>query len=109
MKTLKMGENKKMEVVMVGAVQCNRYVGNFTVELLQSKAETGLWYTMISGNPHAVEGSGATPRAAVRDSLDRTRSRIAEMQNAVRTLELALKVPTSSETNTLSGIPCEQS
>ena len=91
METLKMNHGEgEMQAETFGGVQCKRYVGKFTVSALQDKAETGLWYTLIQGNPHAIEGEGETPKAAIQDSINRTNSRIAEMQQAVLCLTASL-------------------
>lgn len=89
-KVLTMGGNRRVEYVGTGpgTVQCKRYVGTgFKSQNMQGKADTGLWYTLVQGNPHAIEGEGETPEAAVIDSIKRTQSRIAEMQGAVAALE----------------------
>ncbi len=85
-KALTMGGNRRMEFVGTGPVQCKRYVGTGFTDL-QSKADTGLWYSLIQGNPHAIEGEGPTPEAAVLDSIKRTEERIIQLQNAVVALE----------------------
>lgn len=81
----------QQEIVGRNAVRCSRYVGTFHQPGLQFKAETGCWYSKIMGNPHAIEGEGETPEAAVRDSISRTNSRIKEMQAAVTAMEAALE------------------
>jgi hypothetical protein len=80
----------QQEIVGNSAVRCSRYVGKFHQPGLKSKAETGCWYSKITGNPHAIEGEGMTPEDAVRDSILRTESRIKEMQAAVNTMYTAL-------------------
>lgn len=97
MKTLPMNHGKaKMQVVGDDAVQCKRYIGKFTNPNLQAKADTGCWYTLIQGNPHAIEGEGFTPEAAIADSIRRTNSRMKQMQNAVETLEKVIQIKTST-------------
>jgi hypothetical protein len=75
-----------------GAICCTRYVGDFSVPALQSKADMGMWYTTVMGNPFAVQGEGATLEAAVRDAIDRTISMRTCLDSAVRALEHGLTV-----------------
>ena len=69
-------------------VTCTRYVGEFTVPSLVAKAETGMWYTMMSGNPFVVQGEGDTPQSAIKDSISRTEDKIDKMQKGLDTLKL---------------------
>ena len=90
MKLNEMPMNKgkgKMQWIGEGAVQCKRYIGKFTNPSLQAKADTGCWYSLVQGNPHAIEGEGFTPQEAIDDSVKRTNARIKEMENAVKVLE----------------------
>jgi hypothetical protein len=91
MNTLKMNGGKgELQQVIVGGVYVSKYVGEFENKNLQIKAELGLWYTRIPGNPHAMCGEGSTPELAIRDSIRRTSSRIAEMQRGLQALERAV-------------------
>lgn len=81
----------QQEIVGTNSVRCSRYVGKFHNHNLQFKAETGCWYSKIMGNPHAIEGEGMTPEAAVRDSISRTNGRIKEMQAAATAMKAALE------------------
>jgi hypothetical protein len=74
--------------VSFGKVICDQYFGKgFHVSGLQTQADLGLWYTSVWGNPHAIQGEGATPELAIADSILRTESRMAEMQAAVNALK----------------------
>lgn len=88
MKTLKTNGGR-IECEQFGVVCCKRYVGQFTNGTLQIKAELGLWYTLVEGQPYAVEGEGATPRDAIRDAANRTRDRINTLNRALQTLTVA--------------------
>lgn len=79
----------KIHWVRMGAVFCKRYEGTFISSKLQDKAATGLWYTLVSGQPHAVEGEGATPSAAIRDAMSRIRDRIGGLNQALQALQNA--------------------
>ena len=74
------------EWVKQGAIQCKRYVGKFTSPELQGKSDTGLWYCEIQGQPHSIQGEGATPTAAIADALSRNSERIRALQTANATL-----------------------
>jgi hypothetical protein len=77
--------------VSFGKVTCDQYFGKtFNVPSLQIQADLGLWYTSVWGNPHAIQGEGATPELAIADSILRTQSRMAEMQSAVDALKHCL-------------------
>lgn len=87
-KTLPFGEKgKKLQVRMGNAVLCHKYEGQFENDALQGLAETGLWYTTLQGQPHAVRGEGETPEAAVEDAIKRNKERIAIHERVVKSLE----------------------
>jgi hypothetical protein len=71
----------------IGQVTCSQYVGEFSNPDLIAKAETGMWYTMLSGNPFVIQGEGATPQAAIKDSIARTEDRIKIMQKGLDSMK----------------------
>jgi len=88
---MKMSGSGTMDYECKGTVYAKRYHGEFGIDALQSKAETGLWYSGIQGNPFAMEGSGSTPQVAISDSIARTNERIKKLQQAVATMQESLK------------------
>jgi hypothetical protein len=88
MRTLKT-KTGEIQQLWYGSVICFRYVGTFHNPNLQSMSDTGMWYTKISGNPHAIQGEGETPEKAIDDSIVRTRSRTHEMQQGMLALQFA--------------------
>lgn len=78
-------------------VFAKRYVGNFSVEGLANKAATGLWYSGIQGNPHALEGEGSTPLMAFEDAISRTNEKIKLMQLGVKALTSVVTAIRSTE------------
>jgi hypothetical protein len=84
MKTLSANGGKgEIQKETIGIVTCTRYVGQFTNPNLVAKAETGMWYTMMSGNPFVVQGEGDTPELAIKDSIARTEDKIDWMQKGL--------------------------
>lgn len=67
---------------ITSTVFCRKYVGKFLSVGLQSKAETGLWFCSISGNPHSIQGEGHTPFAAMDDARRRNLDMINKLQQA---------------------------
>jgi len=88
-------KNGQIQCVKIGTVHCKRYVGQFST--LQGKADTGLWYTVVGGQPFAIEGEGATPYDAIRDAANRTRDRINAMNRALQTLTTATELVLKAE------------
>lgn len=72
--------NNRDEIVV------KRYSGTFTQPEFAEKAVTRKWYATSIGNPHAVEGKGDTPLAAIRDSLSRTNELVMRMEDIARTM-----------------------
>lgn len=81
------GRGEMQVVVSPNGVQCKRYVGKFSVPALQAKADTGMWYTVVPGNPFPKEGEGRTPQAACEDAISRTISEIDNMKRGNKSLE----------------------
>ena len=71
----------------VGSVTCSKYEGVFVNPNLAGKAETGLWYTSLSGNPFVIQGEGLTPELAIQNAINRTKDRIAVMKNGLTAME----------------------
>lgn len=93
MKELAMNHGKgKMQQERYGAVVVSRYIGQFHTERLQSKANTGLWYSRVMGNPHAIQGEGSTPILAIIDSIERTKNQRTKLLQAVRTLQSSIEL-----------------
>jgi len=84
---LKTAKGKIIKEVM-GRVTCSRYEGIFENPKLTVKADVGLWYTMVSGNPFVIEGEGDTPALAIKDSIARTKERIKEMEKGLDSLSV---------------------
>jgi hypothetical protein len=85
-----MGHGKMHWIKCLGAwVWLKKYTGTFSVQSLQDKADTGLWFTY--GQPSAEQGEGRTPEAALGDAIDRTRDRILKMNGAISALEGAAR------------------
>ena len=78
--------NAKIFKTTIDRVHCSRYEGKFSCSILNAKAETGLWYTSVSGNPFAIEGEGVTLQKAIQDSISRTKNRIEDMQKGLTCL-----------------------
>jgi hypothetical protein len=84
MQTLKANGGKgEIQKEIIGQVTCTRYVGEFRTAACQTLADTGLWYTMLSGNPFVVQGEGATPQAAIQDSIVCTKAEMGQMQKGL--------------------------
>lgn len=81
-----------LHFVQIGAVVAKKYVGKFAVQSLQDRADTGLWYTTIEGNPHVCTGEGDTPLAAMRDAASRTKAKIQNEQSAIAELEKSAEI-----------------
>lgn len=77
----------RIKVVQLGVVSCRQYVGKFSLQILQDKANTRCWYTVVEANPFAQEGEGRTPEDAVADAIHRTEARIVSMEAAVKSLK----------------------
>jgi hypothetical protein len=89
-KALKLGEMGTLFNKRVGAVFCRKYEGLFNTEPIQNKADTGLWFTRIMGNPFNQEGSGQTPAWAIKDSIERNNDLIKKLTQANQALNSAL-------------------
>ena len=76
-----LGAAWEKEHVWLGRFSCSRYIGEFTVPSLQSKAELGLWYARATGTGLGIEGEGATPELAVEDCRMRARAQVEELKS----------------------------
>jgi len=84
MKTLQANGGKgEIQKETIGQVTCTRYAGEFSIPSLVAKAETDMWYTMLSGNPFVIQGEGATPQSAIQDSIARTKEKMGWMQKGL--------------------------
>lgn len=83
MKLLQTRIGGKIYKAKLGRAICSRYEGVFTHPELIAKADTGKWYACVSGNPFILEGEGDSVHAAVKNSIERTKSRIKRMQEGI--------------------------
>ncbi len=89
--TLPIGKRAAIHSVWVSdMVFCKKYEDKFRSEVLQSLADTELWYTGIFGNPHSQRGEGDTPEWAIKDAISRNKDMIRKLEQANSTLEHAL-------------------
>lgn len=95
-------------VWLSNVVFCKRYTGKFNGGHLQSLADTGLWFTGICGNPHSEQGSGSTWEWAVKDAIARNKDMIRKLEQANRSLELALQTERSEGQGTQCRISPEE-
>lgn len=85
------GKGKMLAVKPTNSITCKKYVGKFNNPALQAKADTGLWFSQISGNPHCPTGEGSTPELAITDSVIRTNDLIRKLSLGVEQLYLGLR------------------
>lgn len=83
-------KNGEIQEIQFGSVRCKKYIGKFHSDGLQSKANAGKWYTLITGNPYAIEGEGDNPQDAMQDAIRRTQYAIDQMQLGINVLQSEL-------------------
>jgi hypothetical protein len=85
------GKGYKLQYCVTNKIRVDRYVGSFRVKELNDKAA----FEWIANYPGAkcknwTTGYAATPTAALKDSIARTKALIKDLESEVKTMEAAL-------------------
>lgn len=83
--------NGHAENVQIGTVNCRKYIGHFGSETLQCKADTGFYFSFISGLPQMPQGEGHSPTSALKDSIVRAKEMIEKLQQGISAAQSAIK------------------
>ena len=85
--------NGAIKWVSYGGATCKQYNGLFAVPDLQRKAQTGLWYCRLNGNPHIIEGEGDTPLISIANAIMRTIDDVQKKEAGIKALVAAIPTP----------------